>query len=268
MSFPLNPRRLQSILAAALRVEQRAIRRQVANELATAGTTLAGIYLASEDADAIGHAIANATPFKPPPPPRTTAAVVSRGLRMAVNLNDPEMRAVLAAGGTRLIQLPLADAQRVVATIERLRGEGAGVPQITKYLKEQVPAGRFGTPARRARTIARTESKYAQNHGTIAAYEASGVVGRVQAVDCQIAGEACDPECEERNGKVFPIEEAKLIDDHPNGTLSWSPVIDRRPTPPNKTQERETLRDLEALPKKERRQLERISTQMERAYDA
>ena len=36
-----------------------------------------------------------------------------------------------------------------------------------------------------------------------------------------------DPECEERNGQEFTVEEALAIEDHPNGTLDWAPVTDK-----------------------------------------
>ena len=36
-----------------------------------------------------------------------------------------------------------------------------------------------------------------------------------------------DEECAARDGQEFSIDEADAIDDHPNGTLVWSPVVDR-----------------------------------------
>ena len=36
-----------------------------------------------------------------------------------------------------------------------------------------------------------------------------------------------DEECAARDGQEFSIEEAAAIDDHPNGTLVWSPVVDK-----------------------------------------
>src|SRR5262249_48624959 len=34
-----------------------------------------------------------------------------------------------------------------------------------------------------------------------------------------------DEECAARNGQVFPVDEAIMEEDHPNGTLDWVPVL-------------------------------------------
>lgn len=79
-----------------------------------------------------------------------------------------------------------------------------------------------GSPAfdeLRAETIARTETMLSYNRATVDGYGEFGIQ-RLLAYD----GDG-DPECAERNGNEYTIEEAQGIEDHPNGTLVWSPVI-------------------------------------------
>lgn len=71
----------------------------------------------------------------------------------------------------------------------------------------------------RAERIARTELMFAYNAAALDSYGALGVT-KVQAID----GDD-DEECAERNGQTFTLEEAEGIEDHPNGTLDWVPVL-------------------------------------------
>ena len=71
----------------------------------------------------------------------------------------------------------------------------------------------------RAEMIARTETAFAYNAAAISSYRELGVQ-EVTAID----GDG-DPECADRDGKTFSVEEAQDIEDHPNGTLDWVPVF-------------------------------------------
>lgn len=71
----------------------------------------------------------------------------------------------------------------------------------------------------RAETIARTETAKVLNQASIESYR-EYEVQYVQADD----GDD-DEECAARNGQVYTLDEAEGIEDHPNGTLSWTPVI-------------------------------------------
>jgi hypothetical protein len=75
-------------------------------------------------------------------------------------------------------------------------------------------------PAWRADLIAREETKHFYNAGTLFAAESAGAE-QVQALDGQ-AGPT-DAECERRNGRLFPIEQAwaESAAEHVRGTLSW-----------------------------------------------
>ena len=72
----------------------------------------------------------------------------------------------------------------------------------------------------RSEMIARTELMDAYNSSAINTYSDAGF-DQVQAID----GDG-DPECAERDGQVFSSDEADSIEDHPNGTLDWVPVIE------------------------------------------
>jgi len=71
----------------------------------------------------------------------------------------------------------------------------------------------------RAEMIARTETMLSYNRASVTGYGAFGVE-RLQAYD----GDG-DAECASRAGEIFSVDEALSIEDHPNGTLVWSPVI-------------------------------------------
>ncbi len=72
----------------------------------------------------------------------------------------------------------------------------------------------------RSEMIARTELMDAYNATAIGSYSDAGVT-ELQAID----GDG-DPECAERDGQTFSVEEADSIEDHPNGTLDWVPIVD------------------------------------------
>jgi hypothetical protein len=73
----------------------------------------------------------------------------------------------------------------------------------------------------RAEVIARTETALSYNRAALNGYR-EYQVREVQAID----GDG-DPECADRNGQTFAIDEALAIEDHPNGTLDWVPVLDK-----------------------------------------
>jgi hypothetical protein len=73
----------------------------------------------------------------------------------------------------------------------------------------------------RAETIARTETALSYNRAALDGYKEFNV-SEVLAYDGDF-----DDVCAERNGQTFTVDEALAIEDHPNGTLDWAPVIDK-----------------------------------------
>lgn len=76
----------------------------------------------------------------------------------------------------------------------------------------------FGTY--RAEMIARTEVMNAYNAAALTSYQDANV-GYVQATDGDM-----DATCAERNGSIYDVSDAFSIEDHPNGTLDWIPIVD------------------------------------------
>lgn len=158
----------------------------------------------------------------------TFDAVKTRlGVEFGVDLVDEMMRDVIRQGGTRLglVDLDAQTRAAMQAAIADGRSLGEGIPEIAKRVREYVSAGpyRAAGVGYRSRMIARTESKFAQNVSSLAAYRRSEVVTGVIAWDNQTG--YGDSDCTARDGKVYSFEEAEKTIDHPNGTLSWGPFV-------------------------------------------
>jgi len=174
---------------------------------------------------------------------------------LATDIPDPVMRDVLAKGGKH-IALVGVDAQTQNAVFKGLlegRSAGDNPRKIAVRIRElaqgeamypgvasraETAALQRGWSAEKAReagvraarqyrseVVARTESKYAQNVSTLHDSRASGLFTGMQAVDAQLG--PTDDECEARDGSIYSFEDADIENEseHPNGTLSWVPVI-------------------------------------------
>src|ERR1035437_4092213 len=72
--------------------------------------------------------------------------------------------------------------------------------------------------------VARTEVRDAYNRGTLEALHLAGVE-QVQAHDASDGSdELTDAECLARDGKIMGVQDAMSVDEHPNGTLWFSPL--------------------------------------------
>ena len=163
-----------------------------------------------------------------------TVNSINTVMRLGVNIPDPVARQIIAEGGTRLGLLDIETDTRdaIFRALHAGRENGEGPLQVARRIREHVGAGRFTTleanrpgagVRARANLIARTETKAAQNASSLEAYRHSEAVVAVVAVDDQ-RGHG-DDECSARDGTEYSFEEAAQIFDHPNGTLSWSPVV-------------------------------------------
>lgn len=123
-------------------------------------------------------------------------------------------------------------AARVTKINERTRDavqdyivKGIEKGQTTLELADAIELGVLldnGQPAfddYRAELIARTELMDAYNGAAVESYRDAGIT-EVQAID----GDG-DEECAARDGRIFSVDEAYDIEDHPNGTLDWVPVL-------------------------------------------
>ena len=149
-------------------------------------------------------------------------------LDVSVNISDPEMREVLVRGGKHigLVDLDRDTRNSVFKVIHQGRVEGHNPLTIARRFREQIPSGRFSDPGIRAKVIARTETKFAQNISSIKAYEGSKVVTGLRIFDAQLGD--TDAECQERNNDVIDFKHGQAMADaeHPNGTLNFAPEVD------------------------------------------
>jgi hypothetical protein len=134
--------------------------------------------------------------------------VLTRGAARVTNINQTtrdEIASILATAIEQDVSLlDIADAIENGSDLTSLIGRQGGLIGDLDY---------------RAEMIARTELMDSFNAAALASYSDAGVT-EVQAID----GDG-DPECAERDGQIFSIEEADQIEDHPNGTLDFVPVI-------------------------------------------
>lgn len=100
---------------------------------------------------------------------------------------------------------------------------GYSVEQIARGVEAEGYKGIGGVFADakgyRATMIARTESMTAFNGAALVAYGQAGVQ-RIEMLDG-----TDDPACAARNGQVIGVDAAKSVQDHPNGTLCFVPII-------------------------------------------
>ena len=158
-----------------------------------------------------------------------TLSSINSVLDLGVDLPDFAAREIVEAGGRRvgLMDVQGQTRQALFRALSEGRAAGEGPPALAQRIRDQVPAGRFGNAGvrYRAEMIARTETKYAQNVSTIHAYRHSEVVTGLQAFDNQSGFD--DEDCAARDGTIFGFDEAdaETAREHPNGTLSWAPVV-------------------------------------------
>ena len=146
----------------------------------------------------------------------------------------PTVQRVLTQAPTR--------AAMIHRTTSKAIGRAVGIGLERGYSIEQlargVPDDKFpgirsilGETENRSRLIARTEIMRSQNQTTVGFYKEQGF-GYVQADDVDgdpddtyiDPGDPYGRTCEERHGQVYALDAAQNIDDHPNGTLNWTPM--------------------------------------------
>ena len=154
----------------------------------------------------------------------TLGRVVFKGATQSI-LND-----LLTYGGERISDINARTLQALTIELAEGTRRGYSINQLIDGVPDEGFRGVSnialdnGTPAfsdLRAETIARTETMLSYNRATVTGYGEFGVT-HLLAYD----GDG-DAPCAERNGQEFTIAEAEAVEDHPNGTLVWSPVVDK-----------------------------------------
>lgn len=153
----------------------------------------------------------------------------AEGAGLGTGLPDPVARAIVAAGGKRvgLIDLDGQTRQAIFEALAEGRAEGEGVQALADRIELFVDGGPWSGADVRARIIARTETKYAQNLSTIERARAAGV-GKLMIFDGRLGPGRSLESHMARNGEIVSIDEALVMAglEHPNGTLSFAPHFD------------------------------------------
>lgn len=140
------------------------------------------------------------------PPVGAVERVLQRGAARITKINDTT-RAKVQEAITRGLEADMSLLD-IADLIEGIEVENATGLSLSTLFDEY-----------RAEMIARTELMDAYNASAIGSYSDAGIT-QVEAID----GDG-DEECAARDGRVFDIDEADTIEDHPNGTLDWVPVL-------------------------------------------
>lgn len=148
---------------------------------------------------------------------------------LGTNLPDAVARAIVASGGRRagLVDLDRQSREALFEALAEARAEGLGVQAMAERIELYVEGGPWNTAEIRARIIARTETKFAQNISTIERGTAAGVTHFV-VFDGRLGPGRSLPEHIARHGSIVSAEEAAAMAaaEHPNGTLSFAPSFD------------------------------------------
>lgn len=158
-------------------------------------------------------------------------AVGAEAERAGLNTSMPDVvaRSIIAAGGRRagLVDLGGQTKDALFEALAQGRAEGEGATALAARISGLVEAGPNDTPQTRARRIARTETKYAQNISTVERGKAAGVDNFV-VFDGRLGPGRSTPSHIARNGTIVSADDALTMaeDEHPNGTLSFAPSFE------------------------------------------
>jgi HK97 family phage portal protein len=148
---------------------------------------------------------------------------------LGASLPDPVARSIVAAGGRRagLVDLESQTRKAMFEALAEGRADGEGAQQLADRIRGYVEGGPWNSGQTRARVIARTETKYAQNVSTIERAKAGGVE-RFVVFDGRLGPGRSDLECMARNNSVVTADQATAMAnaEHPNGTLSFAPYFE------------------------------------------
>ena len=159
-----------------------------------------------------------------------TVETINNISRVGVNIPDDVARNLIRRGGRRigLMDLDRTTKNSIFSSLYESRKMGEGIDAMGERIKQYVSAGRYTNKGAgyRAKLIAQTETRWAQNMSSIEAYEYSDDIGGMLAFDAQKGAERSDWDCIMRNGRQYTTSQARLESarEHPEGTLSWAPV--------------------------------------------
>lgn len=145
------------------------------------------------------------------------------GLAVAFDLANPHLDAFLGALAARVVGIDDTTKAALDGQINEGLRRGYSTAQIAAGVEGEGYKGIAGVFAEakgyRASLIARTETMAAYNGAALIAYKQAGVA-QIEMLDG-----TDDPECAARNGRVIALDAAKSVQDHPNGTLCFVPIV-------------------------------------------
>ena len=131
-------------------------------------------------------------------------------------MTDAALRRILVHAAARVTKINETTRDAIRAAIAAGIEAGEGAAELGARI---AAAAAFDTY--RGELIARTETMFAWNASAIESYRDAGV----EMVEPQDGDE--DEECAARMARgPVPLDEALADEDHPNGTLAWSPIVD------------------------------------------
>lgn len=151
-------------------------------------------------------------------------------LGMEINwaVANPYIADLTGVLGERIGGINQTTRTQIEDALTALMSEGTTVPEMGEAIESLFEQ----TYKNRHLTVARTESMVGYAEASTMAYEASGVVDRVQVMDNashteSYAGAADGLTCAQRNGLVVPLARGSfhVRSDHPNGSASLAPVL-------------------------------------------
>lgn len=157
-----------------------------------------------------------------------TVSTIGDIMNLDAGVSDVTQRRILDNAGKRLGLVDIEQTTRnvIFQAINEGNQQGLNPRDIARSIREDVPSGRFvnAGPSYRSQLISRTETNWAMNTSAIESYREADEVGACIAFD---GGD--DPECAERNGQEYSFDEAQteLENEHPNGTLTFAPVVNQ-----------------------------------------
>ena len=153
----------------------------------------------------------------------------------------PIVTGILTQAPTRAKMIHSTTRKVVQKVLSKALERGYSIEQVVRGVPKDNFAGMsatLGNTEQRARLTARTEMMRTQNLTSVGFFKQQGF-DYVQATDPDgdpndtyvDVGDPYGRTCIERDGKIYRVEDANNIQDHPNGTLSWMPVSrDYQPT--------------------------------------
>lgn len=145
------------------------------------------------------------------------------------SMPDRVAQSIIAAGGRRagIVDLQGQTRTAMFGAIAEGRAAGEGAEAIAARIYPIVAAGPSSDPEVRARRIARTETKYAQNISTIERGRAAGAF-RFVVFDGRLGPGRSKLDHIARDGSIVGDVRAIRMaeEEHPNGTLSFGPHFD------------------------------------------